>query len=395
MSDEVVFAISVVPASARTTARSEVCEHKGIGHPDSICDGVAEAVSQALCRAYLGAYGEVQHHNVDKGLLIAGRSVPRFGGGKVTAPIRLIIGGRAAGLPAADLREIVCRSAREHLAATLRCSTDLFSIESAVGEGSADLREVFSRGGSARLANDTSFGAGYAPYSELEQKTLQLARILRSSEFRRAFAAAGDDYKIMGTRVERQLRFTVALAFVDRQVAGVRDYFDIKAEAVRYLAQAVDEPDAIDLNALDDPNAGAESGIYLTVTGLSAEQGDDGQVGRGNRVSGLITPCRTMSLEAAAGKNPVAHVGKLYNVLALQIARRICAETDGILEASVRVVSTIGRPINEPQLVSIEVVAAGTPRRRDLRRIEMVARSCLDRIGEIPPRLIAGEIPVF
>ena len=68
------------------------------------------------------------------------------------------------------------------------------------------------------------------------------------------------------------------------------------------------------VNALDDPKASDESGIYLTVTGLSAEQGDDGEVGRGNRVNGLITPSRAMSLEAAAGKNAVAHVGKLYNL---------------------------------------------------------------------------------
>jgi S-adenosylmethionine synthetase len=43
----------------------------------------------------------------------------------------------------------------------------------------------------------------------------------------------------------------------------------------------------------------------------------DAQFGRGNRINGLITPCRPMRLEAAAGKIPVTHVGKIYNVMAL------------------------------------------------------------------------------
>jgi len=63
--------------------------------------------------------------------------------------------------------------------------------------------------------------------------------------------------------------------------------------------------------------------LYLTATGTSAEQGDDGQVGRGNRVNGLITPYRPMTLEAAAGKNPVSHVGKTYNIAARQICDKI------------------------------------------------------------------------
>ena len=67
--------------------------------------------------------------------------------------------------------------------------------------------------------------------------------------------------------------------------------------------------------------------MYLTLLGTSAEQGDSGQVGRGNRVCGLISLNRPMSVEAAAGKNPVSHVGKIYNVLAHELAMRIYAES--------------------------------------------------------------------
>lgn len=394
MSNETTFAISFVPISMRQ-ARAEICEHKGIGHPDSICDGVAEAVSQALSAAFLREYGAVRHYNVDKALLIAGQSAPSFGGGKILVPIRLIICGRATSLSETDMEGLVSRAAHDYLAKTLRCDPNIFSIEAAVREGSADLRQVFSRVDAVPLANDTSFGAGYAPYSNLEKKVLELAEVLRSAEFRSAFPAAGDDFKIMGRRVDDNFHFTVALAFIGREITSVSNYFEVKTEVTRYLERAADVPGTIGLNMLDDPNATDESGIYLTVTGLSAEHGDDGEVGRGNRVSGLITPSRTMSLEAAAGKNPIAHVGKLYNVLALEMARAICSEVEQIDEASVHILSTIGKPVSEPQLVSIQVAAAKPLDQRTMLKIEDAARACLARVGSISQRLIAGGIRVF
>lgn len=209
------------------------------------------------------------------------------------------------------------------------------------------------------------------------------------------FPAAGDDYKIMGVRVDQRMAFTVALAFIDSQLLSVAEYFDVKAEVKRHLENIMPMSSTIDINMLDDHAAVGESGIYLTVSGLSAEHGDDGEVGRGNRICGLITPGRTMSLEAAAGKNPVAHVGKIYNALALEMARAICAEVDGIAEASIQILSTIGRPIAEPHLVAIEVVTA-TEFDADLRRrVEEVARACLVRVGQLSERLIRGEISVF
>jgi S-adenosylmethionine synthetase len=310
-------------------------------------------------------------------------------------PPRLIVCGRATPLPNTDLAEFVRHAAREYLGTALRCDPGMFSIESAVHNGSASLRQVFSRGRAKALANDTSFGCGHAPYSELEAAVLSLSKILRSSDFRTTFPAAGDDYKIMGARIDQKMTFTIALAFVDREVSNVSEYFQIKGEIGRHLQRAIGVPCEIQINMLDDPEATEESGIYLTVTGLSAEHGDDGQVGRGNRVNGLITPCRTMSLEAAAGKNPVAHVGKIYNVLALEMARAISTEVEGIDEASVQILSTIGKPVAEPQLVAIEVVAKKKIDGQTEAEIREAARSCLERVDQISERLIRGETPVF
>ena len=231
--------ITCLPPWARSGTKTEICEHKGIGHPDSICDGVVETVLRALSLAYQRAYGEVQHHNVDKALLIAGQSAPRFGGGEVLVPIRLILCGRATQIPGVDMNEFVSRTARGYLVQTLHCDPGNFRIEPVVREGSASLRGVFSRKASVCLANDTSFGVGYAPYSDLERKVLELSRILRSPDFHKAFPAAGDDYKIMGSRVDQCLRFIIALAFIDREIDTPRKYFELKADIKRYLEVAI------------------------------------------------------------------------------------------------------------------------------------------------------------
>src|SRR5579864_6826418 len=73
----------------------EIVERKGIGHPDSIIDGASEAVSIALSKYYLDNFDVIFHHNVDKGLLVGGKSKAVFGGGDVTEPIYILVAGRA------------------------------------------------------------------------------------------------------------------------------------------------------------------------------------------------------------------------------------------------------------------------------------------------------------
>lgn len=384
-------------ARAIDAQRTEICEHKGDGHPDSLCDGVADAISQALCGAYLRAYGEIRHHNVDKALLIGGRSHPRFGGGEVEAPMRIIIAGCADPLPAPDkVVDLAHAAASSYLQRTLRHARDGLSIEVAIRVGAAQLRGTVASRAGVPVANDTSFGAGYAPYSRLEQAVLDLSSLLRSPDFRLAFPAAGDDFKVMGRRIDGSIGMTIALAFVDREVSGVRDYFVQKAAMEAWLAERIALNCAIRINTLDATDANDENGIYLTVTGTSAEHGDDGQVGRGNRVNRLITPSRTMSLEAAAGKNPVSHVGKLYNVLALEMARALTAETPELQEVEVQLLSAIGQPVDAPLLVALRCCPGeGCAVPLDEASLERIAQAQLGNIASLSMRLARGEVRVF
>src|SRR5207249_2571086 len=159
----------------------------------------------------------------------------------------------------------------------------------------------------------------------------------------------GQDIRVMGVSHKDDIRLTVAAAFVDKYVPDKDHYQSVVEElrerlldsAVKYTDRSV----KVDINTGD--NLDSEI-YYLTVTGLSWENGDDGSVGRGNRVSGLITPYRPMSMEAAAGKNPVTHVGKLYNLLSFDIADRLVREHQGkVKEVWVRIVPQIGNPIDE------------------------------------------------
>jgi S-adenosylmethionine synthetase len=390
-----VLVVSTRRSKHTTDSAVQLCEHKGIGHPDSICDGVAEAVARALCREYLARHGEIEHFNVDKALLVGGASTPRFGGGTVQVPMRLILAGRATPIDGMQLSDLVQQTARNYLTATLHCDAAWFEVECAIRPGSSTLRQSYAGGRAAAVANDTSIGAAYAPHSRLEQMTLRLAEILRSTAFRSRFAAAGQDYKVMGALVQGAMHFTVALAFVDRETFSVRHYFELKAEVVSYLEQLLGAPGSIALNTLDSAAAASEGDLYLTVTGLSAEQGDDGEVGRGNRINGLITPTRPMSLEAVCGKNPVGHVGKVYNVLAREIAREVSVSLPGISYASVQILSAIGRPIAQPQLIAIEIAAEGVPARVLKRKIHSLVEAQFQRLEEITHALINGQISLF
>jgi S-adenosylmethionine synthetase len=340
----------------------EVVERKGLGHPDYICDAVVEHVSVELNQAYLREFGRIEHYNIDKGLLVAGEADLMVGGGHITKPMRLIIGDRAThlggGKPELDrlVEEVTSRWFESHLR-FVNPTTDVI-IENVLDVGSPELTHVIRAGGP--VANDTSAAVGYAPLTTTERFVLDMERYLNSAEFKAQFPASGEDIKVMGIRYGGHLSLTVAMAFVDRFIQSEKDYFatkdaihDALRDFVKNRSTRLQQVD-VDLNKLDRKGAGI-NGMYLTVTGTSAESADSGEVGRGNRVNGLIALNRPMGTEAAAGKNPVSHVGKIYNFLTHRIASEIHQGVPGIAEVYVWLVSQIGSPIDRPLVASAQL----------------------------------------
>jgi S-adenosylmethionine synthetase len=382
----------------------EIVERKGLGHPDSICDGIAERVSQALANAYLDRVGKVLHYNTDETQLVAGRADPEFGGGEMVEPIYLLIVGRATKEYEGETiptETIALEAARDYLGENfpeIDFGTDVI-VDVKLGEGSGDLKEVFGEDGvTVPMANDTSFGVGHAPLTETEQIVLNAERRL-NGEFADDNPALGQDVKIMGKREGDSIDITVAAAMIDTYVEDRADYDDT-VEAVREFVRDVaheytDRDVSVYVNTADGDGDGEES-IYLTNTGTSAEMGDDGSVGRGNRSNGLITPNRSMSMEATSGKNPVNHIGKIYNLLGTEIAESVVAEVDGIRDLRIRLLSQIGRPIDEPHVADAEVVTEDGVSIADIEDdvVEIVDRELAD-VTAITERVIDGELSTF
>ena len=343
----------------------EICERKGLGHPDTMCDSVMNQISIELSKEYMKKFDVVLHHNVDKSLLAAGVSIPGFGGGEVVEPMLFVFGDRATfkvGDEEIPVNEIAERSAKDWFREKLRFVDPEKHVryQSQIKPGSIALADIFERKGEFLGANDTSAAVGYAPFTRTEKIIMELEYHLNSKEFKRSYPESGEDIKLMGLRNNNDLNITVAMAFVDRFIESEDDYFKKRSEIYDAITEFVHDRHVfdevtIDLNALDVRERGID-GLYLTVTGTSAEAGDSGQVGRGNNVVGVIPLNRPMSSEAAAGKNPVSHVGKIYNALCYRIADRIIADVPGVKETYVWLLSRIGRPINDPTVVSAQLI---------------------------------------
>ena len=396
----------------------ELVERKGIGHPDTVCDAVADACSRALCLYYLENFGRVYHHNVDKAALVGGTARPEYGGGLIIQPQYFLIVGRAinqilteCGDGTSKLEYIpiptICIETQRKVLADIFRNLDLnrdIQFDYAVRPGSIDLTGVFDESHHTEevpLANDTSFGVGYAPYSDIEKIALEAEMLINSDKFKDKCKASGEDIKVMVVRIGNEVGITVAAAMVSKYINDTSEYISytnqIKEAVLDLAADIIPERDvSCQVNVADNIEKGI---LYLTITGTSAEAGDDGEVGRGNRSNGLITPCRTMSLEAVCGKNPINHVGKLYNILSIEMAREIMKRGQGdIIEAHVKLLSQIGRPITDPWISSIELIPADNVNFDSVKKIAeevLTERLSKENFIDLRKRLIAGKVQVF
>lgn len=381
----------------------EIVERKGVGHPDSICDAIMERVSIDLSREYLREFGTILHHNIDKAFLVAGNAEIRLGGGRITEPMRLIFGDRATyelkgrRIPIA---EIATATAKRWIGEHLRFvdPEEHVRYDVQIKPGSPELVDIFNR--TVPVANDTSGAVGYAPLTETERLVLQTENYMNSPQFKQQFPEAGEDIKVMGFRRGGDLNLTTAVAVVDRFIDAEETYFRRKQqmqEAVEEFIRA-EVKDlqrvGVHLNTLDERGRSL-GGMYLSVTGTSAESGDSGQIGRGNKVNGVIALNRPMGTEAAAGKNPVSHVGKIYTIMTHQVASRIYAEVGGIREVYVWMLSQIGSPIDQPKIAAVQIMLKKRAREAPAKRqvAEIMERE-LANINRLTHELAEGKYPV-
>jgi len=384
----------------------EIVERKGLGHPDTICDSIMNEISVALSKEYLKKVGTILHHNIDKALLAAGEVENKFGGGVIKKPMLLVIGDRAtyvAGDVENPVSEIAVSTAKKWFERNRRFVDPTKDVKYQVElkQGSAALVDIFKRKGTVLGANDTSAAVGYAPLTATERAVYETERFLNSEQFKKQFPESGEDVKVMGLRTNNSLDLTVAMAFVDKFIDSEDTYFKRKDEMLEALKEFLSthfdfERMDVHINTLDKRGRGID-GIYLTVTGTCADGSDCGQVGRGNRVNGLISLNRPQCSEAAAGKNPVSHVGKIYNVLSFKIANEIYTNVPGLQEVYVWLLSQIGRPIDDPKIATVQVIPEDNVTLDSVRKeVEEVLNSELEaeKLNKFCMDLAMGKISV-
>lgn len=399
-----MIVVEMFKGKSVTEHQVEIVERKGTGHPDQICDSVMEAVSVALCREYLSQFGTILHHNIDKGLLAAGRVEKRFGGGRVVRPMELIIGDRAT-FQAAGREIPVSAIAVEAAKGWFRSNMRFVDPERhlryriALAPGSEELTDIFSRPGEVRVANDTSAAVGYYPLSPTEQVVLEMEHFLNGREFKGRFPQTGEDIKVMGARSGKDLDLTVAMPLLARLVTSEQGYFAGKKAIMAEMQDVAAHFSGVGrlslhFNTLDMPGRGL-GGVYLTLLGTSAEDADSGQLGRGNRVNGLISMNRPMGTEAAAGKNPVSHVGKIYNILSHKMARDIYESIEGVKEVYVLLLSRIGAPVDQPQLATAQLLLEKGRRIDEIAsQVEEIFEREFADINRFCAALARGDYPV-
>ena len=374
-------------------------ERKGKGHPDTLSDRAAEELSISLCEYYLSNFGRIYHHNVDKCVLVGGQAESWFGGGKVNEPIYLLLVGRAAGEVSGKkvpIEEIAQKTTKEWMGKTLHAfdTSQHVKIATKIRPGSVDLVKNFDLEDEIPLANDTSFGVWYGPNTEIEDIVSNVEAKLNDPATKAKYPQIGEDIKVMGVRRGKAINLTIACAIVSKHVQNENEYRETR-DIIQDLAQKVAKKytkmdTTIKVNTADNFQ---KKLYYLTVTGTSAEHGDDGQVGRGNRANGLITPFRPMTLEATAGKNPISHTGKIYNICARKIVKQTLKEYPDLDQISCYIVSEIGKPINQPQAINVELYRNES--KKVAKDVESIVEEKMKELPELWKQIVRREHPLF
>ena len=203
--------------------------------------------------------------------------------------------------------------------------------------------------------NDTSTTVSYYPMSKLEQAVLNIEQTLNSPEYKSDKLWIGNDIKVMGMRKNNKIDITSCIPMISLYVSNIDDYKsklnNLKLDIEKIVRIYFKENDlSIYLNTRDNYE---KNDLYLTAIGSAIESGDEGAVGRGNRSRGVIPFNRSFSMEAACGKNPVYHTGKLFTAIGDNISEKIYAKYH--IENIVYCTSKMGDEICNPWNVSVEL----------------------------------------
>lgn len=359
----------------------EVVETKGKGHPDNICDTLAEKISSNYSKYCIKNYGMILRHMIDKLSILGGGSKVHFGKGEMTAPIKILINGRFTDRykeEKIDYMNIVINTIKDYfkeLFPLLDVEKYLVIVDNThhnEGPGvvynndgttnnerktffeAIDEKDILKHNNFQRC-NDTSTTVSYYPMSKLEKTVLNIEKVLNSQEYKNNNPWVGNDIKVMGIKKEQKIEITSCVPLISLYVSDLNNYKNkikmIKVDIEKIIRKEFPNNELlIFLNTRDNYE---RNDLYLTAIGSAIESGDEGAVGRGNRSRGIIPFNRNFSMEAPCGKNPVYHTGKLFTAIGDNISKKIFERYD--IENVVFCTTKMGDSIIEPWNISIEL----------------------------------------
>jgi len=394
----------------------EFVERKGSGHPDTLSDELAEEFSIEYSKYTLKKFGVILHHNFDKVGILGGSSFVQFGGGYLKDPLRILVNGRVSTKFEGEeipYKKIIEKTAKKYLKEKLPLINPdkevIFhhniSTQSSPGKtdiknkkegtrknwfeprGKQDLKELIFLG-----SNDTSMGAGFSPLTSFEKSILDLEDSFNKNSFRKNKPWLGTDIKIMGTKIEKLIDLTLCIPQISRYVKNEQEYKNNLRLMENYIHNFFKKrfPNfeiGIYINTRDDFEKGE---IYLTAIGSSIESGDEGLVGRGNRVNRLICQTKPYTMEGVAGKNPVYHIGKIYNIAAQKLADKISKKFKTYVE--VFLISQSGRLLIDPwkTIIGIEKEL----NKKEKNNLTKLVKKELKKIPKITNKIINRRIKI-
>lgn len=407
--------LSQAPVQPEMPGDFELIERKGRGHPDTLADRLADILSRTYCQIAKREFGTILRHQFDKLTLMGGRCEVNFGGGHISSPIRLLLNGRVTskvGDKAIWFRDALIDASQQFLQSELRNFDFAANCRVIFETSSARTRgvKIGPRPGASAvhyrfnprtlkdipeyerpLANDTSLGCAWAPHSDLEKLVLDIERNLTSDQSRVEHPWLGSDVKVMAVRISKCVEITVSAPQICTHVNSIHQYH-ANSETLKALIQQIAGAykcfSKITLTLNPGDNADEEL-LYMKFTGSCIESGDEGQVGRGNRIGGIIAPCRPFTMEGIAGKNPAYHAGKLYSAAAWDIANAIWEEVR--IPSEVYIASQMDRPLDDPWIAIVRCFG-GTS--REVRQIRTIVEGTLSDIRGITVKLLAGYYPL-
>ncbi|WP_217489822.1 methionine adenosyltransferase [Streptomyces malaysiensis] len=395
-----------VPHGGGAAPAYELVERKGVGHPDTMCDAIAERASRYYAQYCVEHFGRVAHHWFDKVMLFGGEATIDFGEGELTKPYTVLYAGKGAYRYADQpipLEDILFKAAADTLAEVTtgfdpeRHLTVQCEVVDHQGSGRGHSRyrpqvidDLIEIGDDNLVSNDCNLLHGYFPLSTLEAMVQDTEQLINGPTFKAAHPDTGWDVKVFGSRRADEYRLIVNMPFLAQHIDSMETYLRRKVECQQHVAEFLRQTFGLEPDLLFNPTD-RNKRPYLTALGSVADTGDVGVVGRGNRLNGLITPMRSMSIEAPAGKNPLDHTGKLYGVLAHQLAREVSEAI--ALPVDTHIFTSKEARLDQPDEIVVEVHGELSDDQRSM--ADGIITKRLANMGDVTRELVFDGITMW